>query len=60
MHVRTTTRKSKDGSTVCYLHLARNEWDAATGTSPAQRAILAKLGIAEPKRIITLEPGTPA
>jgi hypothetical protein len=29
-----------------------------TQTSPAQRAILAKLGITEPKRIITLEPGT--
>jgi transposase len=28
-----------------------------TETSPAQRAILTKLGIAEPKRIITLEPG---
>jgi hypothetical protein len=29
-----------------------------TETSPAQRAILAKLGIAEPKRIITLKPDT--
>jgi hypothetical protein len=31
-----------------------------TETSPAQRAILAKLGVTEPKRIITLEPGTTA
>ncbi|WP_331745099.1 hypothetical protein OG762_47595 (plasmid) [Streptomyces sp. NBC_01136] len=29
-----------------------------TETSPTQRAILAKLGIAEPQRVITLEPST--
>ncbi|WAX76388.1 hypothetical protein HUV60_000460 [Streptomyces sp. KMM 9044] len=30
-----------------------------TETTPAQRATLAELGVPEPKRIITLEPGTP-
>ena len=36
MYVRATTRKNKDGSTVRYLQLAHNEWDAATGTSRPQ------------------------
>ncbi len=36
MYVRATTRKNKNGSTVCYLQLAHNEWDAATGTSRPQ------------------------
>jgi hypothetical protein len=31
-----------------------------TETTPAQRVILAKLGLTEPKRIIILEPGTSA
>lgn len=36
MYVRATTRKNKDGSTVRYLQLAHNEWDAASGTSRPQ------------------------
>ncbi|MET7458569.1 IS1634 family transposase [Streptomyces sp. NPDC005574] len=36
MYVRATTRKNKDGSSVRYLQLAHNEWDAATGTSRPQ------------------------
>ncbi|MGH3950417.1 MAG: IS1634 family transposase, partial [Pseudonocardiaceae bacterium] len=36
MYVRATARKNKDGSTVRYLQLAHNEWDAATGTSRPQ------------------------
>jgi len=36
MYVRATTRKNKDGSTVRYLQLAHNEWEAATGTSRPQ------------------------
>jgi hypothetical protein len=33
MYLRSTTRKNKDGSSVRYLQLAHNEWDAAAGMS---------------------------
>ena len=33
MYVRTTSRRSKDGTAVRYLQLAHNEWDAAAGMS---------------------------
>jgi hypothetical protein len=33
MYLRTTTRRNRDGSTVRYLGLAHNEWDAAAGHS---------------------------
>src|SRR5260370_4837109 len=33
MYVRTTSRRTKDGSAVGYLQLAHNEWDAAAGIS---------------------------
>jgi hypothetical protein len=33
MYLRVTTRKNKDGSTVRYLQLAHNEWDATAGMS---------------------------
>jgi len=33
MYLRATERKNKNGSTVRYLQLAHNEWDAAAGVS---------------------------
>src|SRR5436309_6230642 len=33
MYLRVTARKNKDGSTVRYLQLAHNEWDAVAGIS---------------------------
>jgi hypothetical protein len=33
VYVKTTTRRTKDGTAVRYLHLAHNEWDAAAGVS---------------------------
>ena len=33
MHIRTVTRRNKDGQPVRYLQLAHNEWDSATKTS---------------------------
>lgn len=42
MYIRRTTRKNKDGSTVTYLQLCHNEWDAAAGYSRTQ--VLRNLG----------------
>ena len=36
MYLRTTSRRRKDGSTVRYLQLAHNEWDAAAGQAVAR------------------------
>ncbi len=36
MYIRQTTRKNKDGSTVSYLQLAHNDWDAEAGRSRAR------------------------
>lgn len=33
VYVKTTTRRTKDGAAVRYLHLAHNEWDGAAGVS---------------------------
>src|SRR6266567_5869641 len=33
MYVRTTSRRTKDGSAVRYLQLAHSEWEAAAGIS---------------------------
>src|SRR5919202_2368132 len=33
MYLRTTQRRNRDGSTVRYLQLAHNHWDAASGRS---------------------------
>ncbi|MFR9803165.1 hypothetical protein ACL02T_12805 [Pseudonocardia sp. RS010] len=33
MFVRMSTRRNRDGSTVCYLRLARSEWDPGAKTA---------------------------
>jgi hypothetical protein len=45
MYLRTTRRRNKDGSTVSYLQLAHNEWDAAAGVS--RRRVLYNFGRAD-------------
>jgi hypothetical protein len=45
MYLRTTARRNKDGSTVSYLQLAHNEWDAAAGVS--RRRVLYNFGRAD-------------
>ncbi len=45
MYLRTVTRKNKNGSSVSYLQLAHNEWDAAAQVS--RRTVLYNFGRAD-------------